>query len=280
MRIPKYWAKESYEITTSDGATFEAACWRWSFESGEDAAARAREAARKAAQRFEADGEPDRYAYADRPLREEVLHEITDDGSRPVAVITRNSYGALVLNTDRIMFIDIDLEPDGGFTNLFRGLGFKVKSQRDKALDTIRDWPRRHTNTGLRVYDTFKGLRVLVTTGFYDPKAPATKEILSSFGSDELYVRLCAVQECFRARISPKHWRCGLEKPPASYPFANADAARRMEEWVKEYETKTGSFATCRLSETVGAGAADPLITKVIELHDHYCSVGTDRKLA
>jgi hypothetical protein len=99
MNFPKFWAKG-----THNGFS----CWRWSDSSLAEAASLAQEAARRLADRFKA-GEKLRpgYGYPDRPLREQVLREIKAPGGEPAAVITRISYGALVLNSARVMFIDV-----------------------------------------------------------------------------------------------------------------------------------------------------------------------------
>ena len=51
------------------------------------------------------------------------MQEIKNGSGEAAAVITRNSYGCLVLNTVRAMFVDIDLpepKPSGGlFKRLF-----------------------------------------------------------------------------------------------------------------------------------------------------------------
>jgi len=114
MNFPKFWAKGE-----ADG--FEG--WGWSDVSADGAKARGVETARRVAARFER-GELNvpaaRYGYADRPLREEVLREFRDDAGTVSGVITRNSYGCLVLNTAKLMFVDVDFAPppavDGGFS--------------------------------------------------------------------------------------------------------------------------------------------------------------------
>ena len=44
----------------------------------------------------------DRYSYGDRPVREEIVQTLSRD-----AVVTRNAYGALVLNAARAMGIEV-----------------------------------------------------------------------------------------------------------------------------------------------------------------------------
>jgi len=100
MKFPKFWASGS-----QDGFV----CWRWSDSSLAEAEALAREAARKLAGLFAAGKQPQgRYAYGDRPLREPVLNEVRGPAGEMAAVVTRNSYGCLVLNTTGVMLLDKD----------------------------------------------------------------------------------------------------------------------------------------------------------------------------
>ena len=76
-------------------------------ESAEAAGQRGRETARKLAMALAAGRiERSHYLYGERPLPEPILREFTDGA----AVVTRNAYGALVLNASHLMFIDIDRE--------------------------------------------------------------------------------------------------------------------------------------------------------------------------
>ena len=52
--------------------------------------------------------ELNRYGYGERPLREEITQPVSSSAGSEIAVVTRNLYGALVLNTLNAMFIDID----------------------------------------------------------------------------------------------------------------------------------------------------------------------------
>src|SRR5205814_5995494 len=60
--------------------------------------------------------------YPDRPFREQVLQQMKTSSGDVAAVVTRNSYGCLVLNTSQIMFVDVDLPepkvPRGLFSRL------------------------------------------------------------------------------------------------------------------------------------------------------------------
>src|SRR5437879_3133747 len=110
MKLARYWTKESGAATRSDGAAIRVIARGWSNESIEAAGQRARETARKLAAAL-ASGQIERshYLYGERPLPEPILKEFRN-GAGATALVTRNSYGALVLNTSKLMFIDIDRE--------------------------------------------------------------------------------------------------------------------------------------------------------------------------
>ncbi len=50
-----------------------------------------------------------RYSHGERPLREERIQTVAGGGSRGSGVITRNAYGAVVLNATQAMFVDNEL---------------------------------------------------------------------------------------------------------------------------------------------------------------------------
>ena len=101
-----------------------------------------------------------------------------------------------------------------------------------------------------------------------------------SFGSDPLYVRLCTAQQCFRARLTPKPWRCDAGKPPARFPFPDGAAELRYREWVQHYEQASQPYAVCRLLGDYGAQTRHPVVTAVLDVHDRYTRPGVNRQLA
>jgi hypothetical protein len=113
MLIPRYWSRAESQATTPDGRPVRFHVWRGSRTSTADAQALANEAVVRIADRIQrGQGFPERYSYGDRPLREEVVREIPAGGATtdtPDAALTRNTYGALVLNAARAFFIDVDV---------------------------------------------------------------------------------------------------------------------------------------------------------------------------
>ena len=107
MRIPPYWAKGSYANTDREGRTRRFLAWGWSFvdlsEAKEEAVARAK----RIFERLTSGQPTGSYDYLECPLREEIV-DTFKDGDDQVAVLTRNRYGSLVLNSASTCFADVD----------------------------------------------------------------------------------------------------------------------------------------------------------------------------
>jgi len=142
MHFPRYWAKGTHEQPGPEGKPVRFACWRSSDESVDDARARAMAAARKLVEAFlRGAPRPDPYAYGDQPLREPVLEVVTGTDDEPEAVLTRNARGCLVLNTARVMFVDVDYygrEP----APLLRAIGLRGQrgKQEQATLARAAEW--------------------------------------------------------------------------------------------------------------------------------------------
>ncbi|WP_404305437.1 hypothetical protein [Neorhodopirellula lusitana] len=114
MIVPNYWAEATAKYKTDKGPR-TLRRFGWSNESQDDAQASAEQRARQAAEAALAGHSVLRrepkvpYNGADGlPIREEVIDRQGD------AVLTRNSYGALCLNTPDVLFADIDANETGG----------------------------------------------------------------------------------------------------------------------------------------------------------------------
>ena len=108
MLIPKFWERANYSGRDRVGRHIAFNVWGWSNESAADAKTKA---TRRVKQVFEKCANEEKlrndYDYLDQPLREEIVETIADDGDQTV-VITRNRYGALVLNSASVCFVDVD----------------------------------------------------------------------------------------------------------------------------------------------------------------------------
>jgi hypothetical protein len=279
MKIPKYWAKSTARVR-GDRGEFDLTFWRWSDASQAEAAQAAQAHARDVAARFTSFDKLDRYGYADRPLREEIVEVITGSDGRESAIVTRNSYGALILNAARVMFIDIDFEAQDKSSPLRRLMGGGAPSPLAQQLARIEEWARRHPQFGLRVYRTAGGLRGLITNELFDPTDPSSIQLLQSFNSDPLYVRLCRAQECFRARLTPKPWRCGSGNPPSRYPWPTPAAEMDQRRWEKQYDQAANGYTTCKVVKELGSAGMPSEVARIVALHDRYACRGDNYALA
>lgn len=276
MKIPKYWSQATAEDTDRDGRRFSISCWRWSDDGREEAHQSALAAAQQALVRLLRGERLERYTYGGLPLREEVLQTLADSQGEPFLAVSRNRYGAIILNTARVAFLDLDFPamPAGLQLKslLARLLGTSVPSadaQREAEVWTrLQEFVAVHPGCGFRVYRTCAGMRAIATHDLFDPASPATLDMLRQLNTDPLYVRLCQAQECFRARLTPKPWRCGCGPNPVSWPRDDAGQQARFEEWEAEYSAAQQSYATCRLLGTLGAEHVLPEVDQVIRLHD------------
>jgi len=267
MNFPKFWAKGSHE---------DFSCWRWSNDSLAEAESLAKAAAQKLAERFANKGglANSRYGYADRPMREAILREFKDWAGNLTAAITRNSYGCLVLNTARAMFVDVDLPaPKSSGGGLFGKLFGKKTAPpsndaETQALAKAEGWTQKNPGWGWRVYRTRAGLRLLATHELFEPDVALTEAAFDALAADPLYRRLCKNQKCFRARLTPKPWRCDVEKPPSRWPWADAKAESHFQQWEKKYISACGEFATCNLIATFGSTQIHADIQPIVQVHD------------
>lgn len=258
MKIARYWTRAQGEASGTRGGRIRVTARGWSDDSVDAARMRAQETARRVAQRIAQPNDAPRYPYGDRPLPEPVLSEFREGGSLS-AVITRNAYGAVVMNTDHMMFVDID------------------------RLDSVPEaaWKvAQRQSLSARVYRTAAGYRLLITNRRFAAGGAETEALLNEFGSDRLYMRLCRLQESFRARLTPKPWRIGLRPPPVEFPFETPTDQARYSEWERKYESKAVGYATCAYATAVGAGGVLPEFDALIRLHDEKTKAASGLPLA
>jgi hypothetical protein len=274
MLIPRHWVKTTGTTDDPGGKRYALSIWGWSATSRAEAAQVAERRLVEARSRI-ASGmtRADAYLYGKTPLREEIVRQLGGDA----AVVTRNRYGALVLNAARVPFIDVDVEaPSGG------GLLALFKRPPDPALavlERVRAAASR-ARASFRVYRTAAGFRVLATDLELDPTSPSAGKLLADFGADPCFTTLCRLQASFRARLTPKPWRCGLLSPSTSYPREDAASRQEHEAWLASYEHAIRAKATCSFVETLGLGRTSDEARPIVEEHDRACRVGEALPLA
>jgi hypothetical protein len=274
MNIPRYWSKATAEAPDHRGKRVAFTCWRSSDASADGAYASALAAANQALESNLIGRRIEHYWYARGPIREEVIERFVDSRGDLFAAVTRNRYGTLVLNSAGVMFFDWDAphSRERGFIATIKKLfGRKTLAADDRHQVAIRlridqfrldkgDW-------SIRLYQTAGGLRGLVSHALFDPAAQATLAILRRLESDPIYIRLCESQASFRARLTPKPWRCGAGHCAIAWP-REGSAIANFENWLARYEARRSDFATCRFLDVIGSGAVHPEVAPIIKLHD------------
>jgi len=273
MKIPRFWIRREGDVSTPDGRELRLFAWGWSETSPSDAESRAAERFRSLQQRVSQGLDlPRGYAYGDRPVREQIVEEIAGPDGQQDALLTRNSYGSLVLNAARSMFVDVDAPPAppaaSGFSlkSLFGG-GSGAQPAAAAQLDKLRG-VLGSASGSFRVYRTAAGYRLLATDRVYTPGSSESESLMRQVGADPAFIQLCRIQESFRARLTPKPWRVGKPAPPGDFPREDARLQRAFDQWQQDYERAAASKATCQFVETIGSGAIHPDIAHIVQLHD------------
>jgi hypothetical protein len=287
MRIPRHWARASYTGTDPRGRQLTRSAWGWSLDDPAQAQEDAASRARRVFDRLINGARPEKYEYADRPLREEIVNTVRQ-GDKDIVIVTRNRYGALVLNAASVLFVDVDyprIRAQGLWDAVALLFSRSRREQRQAAvreltLKSVRDWSQRNDGHAFRLYRTCAGLRLLFIDRLYEPKSEETRRILVELGSDPLYRTLTLKQECFRARLTPKPWRCGSKRPPNQYPWQDERAEGRYRDWQRRYEQAAAPYRVCALVEACGPAAHHEEIAAVLALHDGLACDLADKALA
>ena len=285
MNIPPHWAKGHYTDTDARGRPEDFAAFGWSFASLEEARKNGVERAKRVYEMVRAGKRPEKYEYHDRPIREEILERIGEEGAE-TAIITRNRYGAMVLNCSRVMFVDIDFPTPRG-KGFWDGLLLLFSAQRRRArheeligdnIRRVRDWAARNPERAFRMYRTLGGLRLLFTDKLYEPASEETSRIFTELGADPLYMKLTEKQECFRARLTAKPWRCDSPRPPVGFPRESEHEESLHRDWLRIYNEKNQNHKVCEWLETFGTSAEHPEITAIVHFHDQAAQATAPQK--
>ena len=211
-----------------------------------------------------------------------ILREIRNDEGETL-LDTRNRYGAVVLNTADLMFIDIDVAPDQplGIFDAIKGLfGNKPEDPFVAAHKRIAAVAASRPEYTIRMYRTFAGFRCSVINKRIKPGTADSDALLSAFGSDPLYIRLCKNQESFRARLTPKFWRCDYTAPRGIFPFSTESEKQVYRNWERGYEQASNPYSTCVFVDQFGSDRAIADFRGLIELHDRDTRAESNLPLA
>lgn len=321
MRIPRYWTRvtvpcpkelldiDSRVIRNRLGNGGSLKIRGWSDVSQEDARKKAEERALKVFLALKQDAGPhDTYAYGERPLAEAQCSDAELSVGFDEAIITRNRYGALILNAERLFIADIDNVASASKANPASRSGVNPSHYRPSSQDKDRSWnpwnlfggskPKAHKTEShdlirnkvesvarshgfsYRLYQTAGGYRLLITSAFFNPKDAQTREIFSELGADEKYIRLTTLQECFRARLTPKPWRIKMAMPQVAFPFLTGEEQRSIAQWIEKYSQECKKYAAARLITSSTKGGELQVFNPLIKYHDERARIHLDLPLA
>ena len=255
MKIYKYWTIEKSRVDIQ-GEMKDLTTYGGSNISLDDAALNARTKMEKVKRKIQGD----RHVFDDYEveIREEILQTLDDK-----TIITRNRYGAQVLNAEALLFLDIDKPKPAGLAGLFKKS--TPEGDKERIFDMVRKQAEspRYAGLGFRIYETYQGARVIVTGRAFDARDRETQSLMNDFNVDPLYAAICRKQGCFRARLTPKPWRMKMKAYKVRYPGESADI--QFDGWLQQYEQASKSFSVCRLIGNVGASHG---ASEAVRLHD------------
>lgn len=266
MKFYSYWVKET-AILQVNGEPQKSTCFGGSNISLEDARLNAREKLQKVQARI--NGAPVQVEEYQVSIREEIIHVIDNQN-----IITRNRYGALILNSENTCFVDID-EPKLSFWQSLFGRG--KLSKKELIIRMIENKAAKPPLDALnyRIYETHSGIRLIISGKPLPPSSAESKTLLKTFNSDWLYQILCAKQDCYRARLTPKPYRIKCKAHRVIFP-RDEEQQSQLELWVKTYEQHAAKFGVCKFVKQIG----DEIPNKIIKLHDSETGAYKSIKLA
>lgn len=173
--------------------------------------------------------------------------------------------------------------------------------------ELIQNRITQYPNEGFRLYATPAGFRIIATHATILPNDTLVNEWFTYFYADANYVRLCQLQQCFRARLTAKPWRMREvtaqkklakdiptkdfwsqptedEDAPDTAPRYAKIAARAH--WLEDYDTFAKGYRACRYvasfegSEARNNKPMPAAIYEFIVWHDGACQVNQDLPLA
>ncbi len=160
------------------------------------------------------------------------------------AWLSVNHYNAIILNTRNMLIADVDFG-DGRLSRFAdaKDCDGVLENLGELALldkERMRFSHFSFADQTYLLYRTHSGCRVICTSVCvpWDEMGWAAERFMRFLGADPEYVQLCGIQKCYRARLTPKPWRCG-------------DVNH-----------------VCRFEDKVGSGEVHPDLKAQLQLHD------------
>ncbi|HCT73656.1 MULTISPECIES: hypothetical protein [Psychrobacter] len=165
--------------------------------------------------------------------------------------------------------------------------------------DLIKKRIAIHPTACFRLYQTPAGFRVIATHDVVSPNDNVVEDWFAYFHADTNYVRLCQVQQCFRARITAKPWRMSevenkklaKDVPAKDFWFGSdntdvensieqrQDALKARKQWIADYDKYAKNYRACHYVESMAGkevannSKIQASIDDFVKWHDRACQV-------
>ncbi|MGP5296047.1 hypothetical protein ACTXL0_03290 [Psychrobacter faecalis] len=173
--------------------------------------------------------------------------------------------------------------------------------------DLIKNRITNHPTECFRLYQTPAGFRIIATHDVVSPSDNVVEDWFAYFHADTNYVRLCQVQQCFRARMTAKPWRLSevennkLAKdiPAKDFWFGSnnidvdssieqrQDELKARKQWIVDYDRFAKGYRACHYVESFSGKesidrniAATQAIDAFVEWHDRVYQVEKNLEMA
>jgi hypothetical protein len=152
-----------------------------------------------------------------------------------------------------------------------------VMKRVDSFAEANREWH-------LRVYRTPNGVRLIAMHKLFDPRSEEVERAFMQLKVDRTFVVMCQKQDCFRARLTAKPWRIGIEsrlKPRGAVWPIHESRLSEYNRWISEYESSAANYSACQFIKAVGAiGKIDAKAKSVSDYHDAACKALLSNEMA
>lgn len=156
-----------------------------------------------------------------------------------------------------------------------------LQNMHDDCLNLVKAHAVQNPKWNWRVYRTPHGMRLLATHNTFDPRSDDVQACFDFFKADYLYASMCKLQNCFRARVSPKPWRIDMYalEPRTVWPLGEK-AKEKRDAWVTTYDALARNYASCRYLCDVGSGTVCAEAKQVVLAHDEKARALVNLSLA
>jgi hypothetical protein len=200
-----------------------------------------------------------------RPFNPVLNAELHRQGKAGYGWLSINRYGAICLNTNRVMFGDVDAVEDPMCKR--KTHRYYTEEETRASLEKVA----AEQNLAFRFYRTYAGFRLMEVSRLHPPADRETLNMLASLGCDKAFIKLTWQQAVFRSRLTPKPWRAESQ----TTRFQRSDLC------VMEY-LRTRRWNITELIAVIGEQPKqlNPEIDFILALHDAWCCGSRDQPLA